>query len=170
LTTNLRQICFSHSYCPYCSDLTYFEYSQFATITFAPTLAKGKYQRPSLRGVRAILGNTNDLMLHCTLGHMRRMHGAQPDLEDGAKALNFFCTQRRAQVYILHILHILHTVHILVRGSLWSVIFCVSHGQFIDFGTTPCSIMALVPISRRSCPRSSPDLRLKLTRSWTANS
>jgi hypothetical protein len=41
----------------------------------------------------------------------------------------------------------------------------------MDFGTTPCgSKMALVPLSRRSYPRSSLDLILKSMRSWIANS
>ena len=35
-------------------------------------------------------GDDYDLMLHCTLGHMRRVDDALPDFEDGAKALNFF--------------------------------------------------------------------------------
>ncbi len=31
-----------------------------------------------------------DLLLHCTIGHLRRVDGALPEFADGAKALDFF--------------------------------------------------------------------------------
>lgn len=38
----------------------------------------------------ALTGEDYDLMLHCTIGHMRRVDGAQPNFDDGVKALDFF--------------------------------------------------------------------------------
>ncbi len=45
---------------------------------------------------------------------------------------------------------------------VWSGISCVRHSRSVDFGTTLCSIMALVPLSRRSCPRSFQDSDAKV--------
>ncbi len=36
----------------------------------------------------AMTGENYDLMLRCTIGHLRRIDGALPDFADGAKALN----------------------------------------------------------------------------------
>ena len=33
-------------------------------------------------------GDDNDRMLHCTIGHMRRVDGALPDFDDGEKTMN----------------------------------------------------------------------------------
>ena len=38
----------------------------------------------------AMTGNDYSLILHCTVGHLRRVDGALPDFADGEKAVNFF--------------------------------------------------------------------------------
>ena len=55
-----------------------------------PPTPKAKVNRNSPEEVGAMTGDDYDLMLHCTIGHMRRVDGALPDFEDGEKALNFF--------------------------------------------------------------------------------
>ena len=51
-------------------------------------------------------GDDYDLMLHCTIGHMHRVDGAEPDFEDGEKTLNLLAplTQPRCIFCIFVIL------------------------------------------------------------------
>ena len=40
----------------------------------------------------AMTGEDYDLMLHCTIGHLRRVDGALPPFADGEKALNLLAS------------------------------------------------------------------------------
>jgi hypothetical protein len=67
-------------------------------------------------------GDDYDLTLHCTLGHMRRVDGAQPDrdFEDFAKALNFFAPKgEHGFIFCIFLFGICY-------GDIWSGISCVS--------------------------------------------
>ena len=63
-------------------------------------------------------GDDYDLLLHCTIGHMHSLDGAEPDFENGEKTLYFKLlarSTRNAQVlqviWHIHILHIYHILH-----------------------------------------------------------
>jgi hypothetical protein len=43
----------------------------------------------------AMTGEDYDLMLHCTIGHMHHVDGAEQHFEDGAKTLDFFAGNRQ---------------------------------------------------------------------------
>jgi hypothetical protein len=45
-------------------------------------------------------GEDYSLILHCTVGHMRRVDEAQPDFANGKKAVNFFRSATDAHVHI----------------------------------------------------------------------
>jgi hypothetical protein len=70
----------------------------------------------------AMTGADYDLMLHCTIGHMHSVDGAEPSFEDGAKTFNFFAGNRQhryvfcifAYSAYLHSLLILHILQILL--------------------------------------------------------
>ena len=51
-------------------------------------------------------GDDYDLMLHCTIGHMHRVDGAEPDFDDGVKTLTLLAplTQPRCIFCIFVIL------------------------------------------------------------------
>ena len=76
-------------------------------------------------------GDDYDLMLHCTIGHMRRVDGAEPDFDDGVKTLTLLAplTQPRC---IFCIFVILCIFFILIRPA---DMFCTSRSRFMDFGT-----------------------------------
>ncbi len=53
-------------------------------------------------------GDDYDFLLHCTIRHLHRVDGVEPDFEDGEKALNLLGPPGDGKVHILHIWHILH--------------------------------------------------------------
>jgi hypothetical protein len=54
-----------------------------------PPLPKAKTDDSSDRGTEgAMTGADYDLMLHCTIGHMRRIDGLEPAFDDGEKTMN----------------------------------------------------------------------------------
>jgi hypothetical protein len=55
----------------------------------------------------AMTGNDYSLILHCTVGHLRRVDGALPDFADGEKAVNFFAPTP-TPMYIFCIFYVLY--------------------------------------------------------------
>ena len=82
------------TYCEYYAYLTYFAYFSWPGKNYQyicpPPVPKAKADAAERGSEGAMTGEDYDLMLHCTIGHMRRVDGALPDFEDGAKTLNFF--------------------------------------------------------------------------------
>ena len=69
-------------------------------------------------------GEDYDLMLHCTIGHLRRVDGALPPFADGEKALNLLAPKGEPRCILcifcifLHILHIIALICFACRHCL----------------------------------------------------
>jgi hypothetical protein len=75
-------------------------------------------------------GDDYDLLLHCTIGHLRRVDGALPDFDDGEKALNLLAPPG-APRYIFCIfcifciflfVYVVQTLYALVAACLWILV------------------------------------------------
>ncbi len=80
---------------------------------FCPSpLPKAKAEASERGAEGAMTGDDYGLMMHCTIGHLRRLDGALPDFDDGEKALNLLAPRRQHRCIFCSFLHILHIVHI----------------------------------------------------------
>ena len=80
----------------------------------------------------ALTGDDYDIMLHCTISHMRRVDGALPDFNDGTKALDFFAPagEHRYTICIFCISCIFCIFMLFSSG-----IVCARHNQYMGSGT-----------------------------------
>ena len=79
----------------------------------------------------AMTGEDYDLMLHCTIGHLRRVDGALPPFADGERALNLLAPTGEPR-YILCIFCI---YCILMRFELRADTVCALRSRSMGFGT-----------------------------------
>ena len=77
----------------------------------------------------ALTGEDYDLMLHCTIGHLRRVDGALPPFADGEKALNLLAPKGEPR-YILCIFCILLLSYVWRADTV-----CALHSRSMGFGT-----------------------------------
>jgi hypothetical protein len=70
-----------------------------------PKNSKNRKSEDDAAAPGAMTGEDYSLILHCTVGHMRRVDGALPDFEDGEKAVNFFAPPP-TPMYIFYIFYI----------------------------------------------------------------
>ena len=82
----------------------------------------------------AMTGDDYDLLLHCTIGHLRRVDGALPDFNDGEKALNLLAPHGEPR-YIFCIFCIFGIFCILVICLRCADTFCARRSLSMDFGT-----------------------------------
>ena len=83
----------------------------------------------------AMTGEDYDLMLHCTIGHLRRVDGALPPFADGEKALNLLAPKGEPR-YILCIFCIYCIICILMLSYvLRADTVCALRSQSMGFGT-----------------------------------
>jgi hypothetical protein len=75
-------------------------------------------------------GNEYSLILHCTVGHVRRVDGALPDFDGGEKAVNFF-DPPPTPIYTFYIFYIFDIFDIFL---FFQGIRFVRHNQSLDFG------------------------------------
>jgi hypothetical protein len=79
----------------------------------------------------AMTGDDYDLMMHCTIGHLRRLDGALPDFDYGEKALNLLAPRGQPRC----IFCIFCIFCILFISSWCADTFCARRSQSMDFGT-----------------------------------
>ena len=80
----------------------------------------------------AMTGEDYDLMLHCTIGHLRRVDGALPPFADGEKAVDLLATkgQPRYILCIFCIYCILMLLYVLCADTV-----CALRSRSMGFGT-----------------------------------
>ena len=89
----------------------------------------------SKRGAEgAMTGDDYDLMLHCTIGHLRRINGALPDFDDGEKVLNLLTLP--GELRYIFCIFCMFCIFCILMISLWCVdTFCTGRSKSMDFGT-----------------------------------
>ncbi len=78
----------------------------------------------------AMTGDDYDLVMHCTIGNLRRLDGALPDFDDGAKALTLLASRGQPRCIncifcifaFCSYLHGLQTRFAHVAASLWILV------------------------------------------------
>jgi hypothetical protein len=76
-----------------------------------PPVSKTKKDENDASSPGAMTGYDYSLILHCTVGHLRHIDGALPDLADGEKAVNFFALPP-TPMYIFYIFYIFYILYI----------------------------------------------------------
>jgi len=118
----------------------------------------------------AMTGVDYDLMLHCTIGHMRRVDGIYMDFDDGEKTMTLigkgpglprciFCI-----CYIFLIFYIFDIFLVCLADTHFAL-----HSLSTAFGTIIWFTMLLELNFRRFCPNLFPETTRKLTPCWTAS-
>ena len=79
-------------------------------------------------------GDDYDLMMHCTIGHLRRLDGALPNFDDGEKALNLLAPPGEPK-YIFCIFYVFCVFCVLMIALWYADTSCAGCSQFMDFGT-----------------------------------
>ena len=97
-----------------------------------PQLPKAKAEATSERGAEgAGTGGDYNLMLHCTIGHLRRINGALPDFDDGEKAPNLLTLP--GELRYIFCIFCMFCIFCILMISLWCAdTFCA---QSMEFGT-----------------------------------
>ena len=97
-----------------------------------PQLPKAKKDATTERGAEGAMTG-DDLMLHCTIGHLHRVDGALPDFEDGEKAMNLLAPPGVPRyIFCIFIILCIFCIFIVVRCA---DTFCARRSQSMDFGT-----------------------------------
>ena len=111
-------------------DIEFIPFDDKADLTGALTGRLTKIDKADSTG--ALTGDDYDIMLHCTIGHMRRVDGALPDFNDGTKALDLFAPagEHRFTTCIFCILCIFCIFMLFSSG-----IVCARHNQYMGSGT-----------------------------------
>ncbi len=116
-------------YSAYFYVLTYFAYFQLPDKKYQyfcpPPVPKNKKSVDDASAPGAMPGEDYSLILHCTVGHMRRVDGALLDIDDGKKAVNFFAPPPTPT----HFTYSSYSTYFSLQG-----IPIVRHSQSLDFG------------------------------------
>jgi hypothetical protein len=70
-------------------DIEFLQFDDKADLTGALKGRLTKIMIDKADSTGALTGDDYVIMVHCTIGHMRRVDGALPDFNDGTKALDF---------------------------------------------------------------------------------
>jgi hypothetical protein len=102
-----------------------------------------------------------DLMLHCTIGHLRRVEGALPDFDDGKNALNLLAPPGEPR-YIFCIFCVFCIFCILMISLLCADTFCAGRSQSTDLLFHDSSCIHLQKILPRFVPRTDAEVDVLL--------